>query len=594
MRVLDKDLDLYLVEGVSDLNEVERFVSAQDVISFDIEVLPPPRNMNAFVDRDSDVVGFSFSNGVRSYFCFVNDESLGFLRWLCEEEKPVKVLHNWIFDSSFLFLRKGIRLWRFEDTYLMARMVYMDGVSLGLKDLCKDVLHLDSERFKVDFKKVGRSNDLAVYGAYDAWLTYRLYEHLKPILERKGWVDLYMRLREVEVVLLEIFLSGIKVDLQDLARLRVELSENIGDMRRAIYVRVGKEFNLNSTRELANILFKELGLKPVKFTRRLGVPAVDEEVLRELSAESEVARMVLEYRRLEKLRSTFVDRLEEWLVDGRIHAVFNFDTKSLRVASRSPNMQNIPRDSVIRRVFRAEDGMRFIMCDFNQAELRMIAEVSGDRNLMNIFREGQDLHSIVAKEIFGLDCSVEEVKEKYSEFRSKAKGVNFGIAYGVSAKGLSGLLGITKEEADRIIQRWYSLFRGVRSLNDRVRQRLIEEGCIKNFFGLERHVENFEDLLRLDPVGAQALLREVFNWIIQSSTAILAHLGLLNAYEWLKENRFLDYCYPVLHLHDGFIFECEERYVERVASNLAGLMSSAVRTVVPFTVEVSVGERWAS
>jgi DNA polymerase-1 len=594
MKKLDKNLDLYLVEGVKDLYEIRGIISDSDAVSFDIEVLPPPENMNAFVDRDSDVAGFSFSNGERSFFCFVNDETLDFLRWLCEEAKPVKVLHNWIFDSSFVFLRKGIRIERFDDTYLMARLIYMDGRSLGLKELCRDVLHLNSERFRVDFKKVGRSEGLAVYGAYDAWLTYRLYEYLKSIVEGKGWKELYTKLKEVEVVLLEIFLSGIKVDISGLARLRIELSEKAGDIRRAIFVRVGKEFNINSTRELGKVLFGDLGLKPVKFTRKLGAPAVDEEVLQELSSENEVARMVLEHRRVEKMRSTFVEKLEELIVDGRIHAVFNFDTKSLRVASRSPNLQNIPRENSIRRIFVADDNMKFIMCDFNQAELRMIAEISRDKNLTNIFKEGRDLHSIVAKEIFKLECSVEEVKSKYSEFRSKAKSVNFGIAYGVSGNGLASLLGLSKIEADRIIDRWFSMFGGVQGLNNLVKRRLIDDGKVENLFGLERRVENYVDLLRMDPAGAQALLREVFNWIIQSSTAILAHLGLLNVYNWLRDNNLLDYCYPVLHLHDGFIFECDKFWVERIASKIASYMGSAVKTEVPFLVEVSVGERWAS
>lgn len=591
MKVLDKNYNLFLVENVVECERVIQNFLNTPKVSIDIEVLPPPKKRNPFLDIESDIVGISFATNEQAFFVFWNDLTKKTLKPLLEAIDIVKITHNWMFDASFMVIKEDIKIFPFEDTYLMAKCIWPAERGLGLKELASILLNIDVSQYAVNFKKIKPGVELAIYGAMDSFLTYKLYEFLEPKIKNNNLEEIYQKLKLVLKNLLNISLTGVKIDKTLLEEVIVSIKDEILTYEKKIFEAVGHLFNLNSTIELGKVLFEEMGLEPIKTTKKKGAPSVDEDSLRVLAKENEIVKDILHHRKLNKLYSTFFEKIDEYTCnDGRIHAVFGLDTESLRVVSRSPNLQNIPRDNNVRKIFIAEGGYKFIKVDFNQAELRMLAEVSRDENLYEAFKAGVDLHSIVAKNIFNLECPWEAVKEKYPELRSKAKGVNFGIIFGITPLGLAELISVSEEEADLIIKKWFESFPSAETFVNKTKNALLTNEFVENIFGIRRRVENARELFKTNKSAFRALLREMGNWIIQSSTALLVHFSLVKACEQL-ETEGLD-CYPVLHLHDGIIFECNEADLEKAKAMIKVSFEDWKKLRVPFVVDIEISERW--
>ena len=418
---------------------------------------------------------------------------------------------------------------------------------------------------------------------------WELHAYFTPLLEEAEMLPLYY---EVELPLIEVLAqmerNGVKVDTEQLRQMSTELEEQIRQLAEEIYALAGEEFNINSTRQLAAILFERLKLPVVKKTKT-GY-STDAEVLEELAPQHEIVARILEHRQLVKLKSTYVDGLYP-LVDpasGKLHTTFNQTvTATGRLSSAEPNLQNIPvRLEVGRRLRKffvpSEPGWLILAADYSQIELRVLAHFSGDEELIRAFQEGRDIHTCTAAEVFGVP--EEEVTR---EMRRRAKAVNFGIVYGITDFGLARDLGISRGEAKRYIDRYLDSYPGVRRFMEEAINRARLQGYVTTLLKRRRYIpELFSSNRTVRGFGERAVL----NTPIQGSAADIIKLAMLRVARRMSAEGFQ--ARLLLQVHDELIFECPPGEVAALAALVEQEMENAVSLTVPLKVDVSVGPNW--
>ncbi len=432
------------------------------------------------------------------------------------------------------------------------------------------------------------------YASADADMTFRLAAILQAELEQREQTALF---RDLEMpllpVLVDMEMTGVKLDVAWLEILSAELAARLADLEQDVYRHAGTEFNINSTQQLSDVLFKRLGLPARGISKtKSGHYSTRAGVLEDLQGAHPIVDAILAHRELSKLKSTYVDALPQ-LVNphtGRVHTSYNqTGTVTGRLSSSNPNLQNIPIRSPegrrVRRAFVAEDGWRLIGADYSQVELRVMAHVSGDEGLIGAFERDEDIHATTAAAVYGVPLD-----EVSYEQRRIAKAVNFGLIYGQSAFGLSKQVGISVEEADAFIKRYFERFPRVRAYMEQVQREVAERGYVDTLLNRRRFFPELAPGSNLPVQQRQAAQRMAINTPIQGSAADIIKLAMLRTHRMLKESGLRTRM--ILQVHDELVLEAPEDEQERAIALLREAMGQAFELIVPLKVDVEVGTNW--
>ena len=433
------------------------------------------------------------------------------------------------------------------------------------------------------------TKDEAGLAAVQAAAARALVEPLSQAIERDGSHRAYFDIDLPLVGVLAVMeRTGAALDCDQLADLGASTQIELDDLRGRIVEMAGEEFNLDSPKQLAHILFEVLGLKPLKKNQR-GY-STDAGVLKELAKDHELPELVLRYRELAKVKSTYIDALPRMrATDGRVHTCFNETvTTTGRLSSSDPNLQNIPVRTEFGRKIREcfvplEEGSLFLSADYSQIELRLLAHLSGDEHLVAAFCSGADFHAATASRVFGLP-----VHDVTPELRSRAKAVNFGIVYGQQAFGLSQSLGIPFGEAKEMIERYFEAYPGVRAYLDDTIAEAKQKGFAETMFGRKRHIPE----LKASNANQRGFgERTAMNHPMQGSAADIIKLAMVEVQRRLMEEGFR--AKLLLQVHDELDFSVPVDEVERLSAMVKGVMEGAAQLSVPLVADVSFGASWA-
>ncbi|WP_457608262.1 DNA polymerase I [Nitratifractor sp.] len=585
-----------LLDTEEKLVETIESIPADAVVAFDTET-------TGLDTRSAKLVGFSFAFGEdRAYYVPVGHSYLGVGPQVPERaarEAMERLLERGVvgqnlkFDLSLLWHRYGIEPpVPVADTMILAWLLDPGG-RVGLDTLAKKRLGYEMKSFKETVKKGEDFSSVALeeaafYAAEDAWATRQLYLHLRRLFENGGLEYLLREAEEVEFsfigVLIRMEALGIRVDLEHLRRLGEELEGELARLTEEIHALAGTEFNIKSTQQLGQVLFGTLGLKGGKRTKT-GY-STNEAVLRGLVEEHPIVEKILEYREHQKMLGTYVKPLLKLACqdpEQRIHTTFlQTGTATGRLASKDPNLQNIPVRSElgrrVRRAFVAAEGYRLLSIDYSQIELRLLAHFSGDAALREAFAEDQDIHMATAVKLFG--------PEEAAAKRNFAKSINFGLLYGMGSRKLADELGISTKEAKEIIDAYFAAFPTVRSYLESIQERARREGYVETLLG-RRRVFDYEGAGGMQKA---AILREAVNTVFQGSAADLIKLAMLEIDTMIREEELP--ARMLLQIHDELIFEVEEGAAEAIARRFRHTMEEIYPLEVPLKCSVSLGESW--
>ncbi|MDF1526769.1 MAG: DNA polymerase I [bacterium] len=483
------------------------------------------------------------------------------------------------------------------DTMIASWLNSPDRRSHGLDEIASELFGHTMITYK-ELTKRGREqvsmievpvDEASTYSCEDADVTFRAVGPLDSGLEEKELVDLF---HEVEmplvVVLGDMEMAGVLLDTGMLSRISLDLGERLRALEGRIHEEAGHPFNINSPRQLAQVLFTELGLAPLKKTKT-GY-STNDEVLLELSEKHHMPAMIRDFRSVAKLKSTYVDALPKLIhpETGRVHTSFNQTATSTgRLSSSDPNLQNIPirtdEGRRIREAFVAPDGTVLLSADYSQIELRILAHLSGDQNLMEAFRNGEDIHNQTACQVLGArDQAVEP------ELRRRAKVINFGIIYGMSAYGLSKELGVSPGEAAGIIDGYFEVYSGVRDFTARTVDQARETGYVQTLLNRRRYLP---ELASKNPNTRQYGERMAVNTPIQGTAADLIKVAMLRIHEGLALG--VPGARMLLQVHDELVFEVPEGQTQEASAFVSGIMEGVMELEVPLIVDVGWGKNWA-
>lgn len=380
--------------------------------------------------------------------------------------------------------------------------------------------------------------------------------------------------------------AGIKIDIEYLDILNNEISQKLNDLEKNIYSLTGSEFNLNSPKQLSHVLYDILGLKPVKKKKNSYSTASD--VLEELYLQHPVIPLVIEYRNLSKLKNTYIDVLPSFVDrDGRVHTTFNQTlTTTGRLSSSNPNLQNIPIKfewgEKIRKAFIADEGFLLLSADYSQIEIRILAELSKDENLLRDFLSGFDIHTATASKIFGLP--IEKVTR---DMRRQAKTINFGILYGMGSHSLSKELGVKRSEAEMFIKKYFENYVGVQRFREGLIEFAKQNKYVKTYFGRKRYI------YEIDSTDAQVRSnaeRIALNTPLQGTAADIVKKAMIDVFFALKNKNFN--FKMLLQIHDEILLEVEEKVIEEAKYLVKEKMEKVVNFTVPLVVKVGIGKNW--
>jgi DNA polymerase-1 len=431
---------------------------------------------------------------------------------------------------------------------------------------------------------------LMEYAVEDADVTYQLKMIFEPKIISGGLAELA---RNIEMPLISVLAAmernGVKLDLEDLKAITINLREDIISLEKEIYALAGTEFNISSPKQLGDILFIRLKLDEKARVTKTKQFITNEEILQRLTNKHPIISKVLEYRGLKKLLSTYVEALP-LLVDkksGRIHTSYNQAVAATgRLSSNNPNLQNIPvrdaRGREIRKAFVPEKGHVFLSADYSQIELRLMAHLSKDASMIADFLSGNDIHAATASKIFGV-----EISEVTREMRSRAKTANFGIIYGISSFGLSERLTIGRKEAKDLIDGYFNSYPGVKIYMDESIRKARDLGYVTTMFGRKRYLPDIHSRNQVVRGNAE---RNAINAPIQGSAADIIKIAMIRIFDRMKSGEFLSKM--ILQVHDELIFETANSELEKLKDLVIFEMSNAVKLDIPLKVDWGTGNNW--
>jgi len=527
--------------------------------------------------------------------------ALAILKPLLEDPGVLKIVQNGKFDISVM-AEAGVAVAPVDDTMLMSYALDAGLHGHGMDELSsrhighepisfKEIAGSGKNMLTFDRIEIGRATQ---YAAEDADVTLRLHGLLKPRLAAEGMTSVYETLeRPLIGVLAGMERAGILVDRETLSRLSGRFAQKMGALEEEIHGLAGERFNLGSPKQLGDILFGRMGLPGGRKTAT-GAWSTDADVLEELAAQGhDLPRRLLDWRQLQKLRGTYTDALPGYINarTGRVHTSFALaSTSTGRLSSSEPNLQNIPirteEGRSIRTAFVAPPGHVLISADYSQIELRLLAHVADIAPLKKAFRDGLDIHAMTASEMFGVP-----VEGMPGEVRRRAKAINFGIIYGISAFGLANQLGIERGEADAYIKTYFERFPGIRAYMERTKAEARETGYVTTIFGRKAHFPNIKST---NPAQRGFNERAAINAPLQGSAADIIRRAMIRLPGALAEAGLS--ARMLLQVHDELVFEAPEAEAEATARLARRIMEEAalpaIQMSVPLTVEAKAGRNW--
>ncbi len=570
----------------------------QKAVCFDTET-------TSLNEMEAELVGMSFSyrKGLAYYISLSENreevlETLEIFKPFFEKEDVLKIAHNLKFDYKILSLYgveiKGNLFDTMIAHYLLNPdgrhgMDYLSEIYLNYKPVSIETLIGKKGKNQGNFRDVPIA-EATEYAAEDADITLQLYEIFAPQLKKENLEDLFYKIEmPLMRVLAKMELVGISLDENWLKQESKDLENDLKNLETKIFELAGEEFNMNSPRQLGEVLFEKMQLDPKAKKTKTGQYATSEDVLQKLVSKHEIIPHILEYRTYQKLKSTYVDALPEQIDkdDNRVHTNFSQTTAATgRLASVNPNLQNIPirtlRGQQIRGAFVADEGNKLISADYSQIELRLIAEIAGEENMIEAFQKGEDIHASTASKLFKIP--LEEVTKTQ---RSQAKTVNFGIIYGQGAFALAEQTGLSRTEAKQMIEEYYNTYPRLKEWMSTQVQKARDLGYVETMLNRKRHLKDINSANFVVKAHAE---RNAVNAPIQGSAADIIKIAMINIDKKLSEENLKTKM--LLQVHDELVFETPTDEIETASKLIKTEMESAFDTKVPLTVEVGVGDNW--
>ncbi len=561
--------------------------------------------------KQAEIVGVSFAIevGKAAYIPLAHDypdapvqldreKVLNDLKPLLENLNKPKLGQNLKYDANVLanydIEMQGIQ----HDTMLESYVLNSTATKHNMDDLAKVYLGVDTIHYE-DVAGKGAKQILfsevpieqaSPYAAEDADITLRLHQTLFGKLKKYDVLqNLY---QDIEVplipVLSRIERNGVLIDTDMLAKQSMELSQHIIALEQHAHDLAGQVFNLGSPKQIQEILYDQQKLPILKKTPK-GQPSTAESVLQELALKYPLPKVILEFRSMSKLKSTYTDKLP-LQVDSktnRVHTSYHQAVAATgRLSSSDPNLQNIPIRSAegrkIRQAFIAPEGFKVIAADYSQIELRIMAHLSSDEGLLTAFSKGVDIHSATAAEVF--EVAIDQVT---TDLRRSAKAINFGLIYGMSAFGLAQQLGITRTQAQSYIELYFSRYPGVKNYMDTIRGLAKEQGYVETLFGRRLYLPDIESRNAARRKYAE---RTAINAPMQGTAADIIKIAMINTDKWMLENNSINKM--IMQVHDELVFEVAEQQIESFSDSIRDIMCSAAELDVPLIVDIGVGDNW--
>lgn len=605
---IERKLDYQLVTTREALKELVEKMWQAELIAFDTETTSPN-------PMDASLVGISFSmapntgyyipTGHKSDFFagggaqLPKKEVLGVLKPILESPQLKKTAHNAKYDIIVL-TREGVRPQGiFFDTMVASYLLHPERQSHNLKELAHDFLGIQMTPIK---ELIGTGKDTktmdavepekaGMYACQDADTAWQLTQLLqRELQETKLWelfTSLEMPLMEV---LVDMEMAGVRIDREHFQQLSYEVGQKLQELAQKIYAVAGCRFNISSPKQVAEVLFNKLKLKPIK-SGKTGY-STDTSVLEQLSSQHPLPGLLVEYRTYEKLKTTYIDTLPQIVNPrtGKIHTTFNQSGAATgRLISSEPNLQNIPVRTPIGKEIRrgfipSYDDWILLSADYSQIDLRMLAHLSGDRELVNAFKSGRDIHCTTASKIFGVP--EEAVTE---EMRQQAKVINFGIIYGMGAPRLMKELKVSRNQAEKFIVDYFNAYSGVKKWIEQVLTEARKNGYVTTVLNRRRYLT---DINSPNPALRSAAERIAINTPVQGSSADLIKRAMLGIHRRLKQANLQ--ARMIIQIHDELIFDLPENELEIVRQVVKEEMEQALELAVPLIATVKWGKNWAA
>ncbi|PSW60294.1 DNA polymerase I [Photobacterium kishitanii] len=527
------------------------------------------------------------------------DWVLAQLKPLLEDENLAKVGQNLKFDASIIARydidMQGIKFDTMLESYVYNSVVgrhdmdslalrYLEHKNISFEDIAgKGKKQLTFNQ--IDLEQAGP------YAAEDADITLRLHNALYPKVAADEKLKKVFETIEMPLVpvLSRMERTGVYIDSMLLGAQSIELAQRLDEIEKLAYELAEQEFNLSSPKQLQAILFEKMGLPVIKKTPS-GTPSTNEEVLQELALDYPLPKLLLEYRGLAKLKSTYSDKLPKMVnaVTGRVHTSYHqTGTVTGRLSSSEPNLQNIPvrnpEGRRIRQAFVAKPGYKILAVDYSQIELRIMAHLSGDPALLDAFRHGKDIHAATAAEILGL--AIDDVS---TEQRRRAKAINFGLIYGMSAFGLAKQLDMGRNEAQDYMNVYFERYPGVLEYMESTRNSAAEQGYVETLFGRRLYLP---DIKARNGLRRKAAERAAINAPMQGTAADIIKLAMIAVDEWVQQQP-QGQVSLLMQVHDELVFEVEESALDTVTVKVRQLMEQAATLAVPLIAEAGYGDNW--
>ncbi|MDC0423424.1 DNA polymerase I [Methylophilaceae bacterium] len=592
-----------LINTKSALQDLITLINEAKICSLDTETT----SLNSMIAK---LVGISISINAGSAFYIpinhqdhihdqLNINSINeYLKPILEDPSILKIGQNIKYDAH-IFLNYGIELQGIKEDTMLMSYVLESNESHGMDKLSHKYLNHECISYEslvgkgvkqITFDQVS-IDDALQYAAEDADVTLQLYNHFKLLLKKeKSLLSIY---QDIEIPamksLIKIERNGVLIDHKILQSQSHVIGEKLIQLEKKAFELAGQPFNLSSPKQLQEILFEKLGIKPLKKTPT-GTPSTSEDVLSELSADYPLPKLILEYRGLAKLKSTYTDKLPKMIneITGRVHTSYNQAVAITgRLASSDPNLQNIPIRTEdgrkVREAFIAPKGSKILSADYSQIELRIMAHLSKDERLIEAFKNNEDIHKITAAEIFG--CDLANVS---SEQRRYAKVINFGLIYGMSAFGLAKNLNIERVAAQNYIERYFSRYPSVRNYMEETKQSAKNNGYVETYFGRRLWVPEINGSNGIRRAAAE---RAAINGPMQGTAADLIKMAMNAVDNWIQSSKEMT-GKMIMQVHDELVFEVPEVEVDIFKANIIDLMENVAKLDVPLKVDIGVGDNW--
>ena len=601
-KAMEKDYQIILQQA--DFDNWLHSLQQAELFAFDTETT----SLNY---SEAEIVGVSFAlqAGQAAYVPLAHEypdapmqlnrqSVLAALKPLLEDAEKPKLGQNLKYDAHILHNHgislRGIR----HDTMLQSYVLNSTATRHNMDDMAKHYLGVTTIHYEevtgkgakqIGFQEVN-IDQAGEYAAEDAEITLRLHQTLSEQLQQQPrlW-DLY---NQIEVPLINVLLrmeeNGVLIDNAMLDQQSLELANRMLGIEQQAHDLAGSAFNLGSPKQIQEILYDRLHLPVLKKTPK-GQPSTDESVLQELALEYALPKLILEYRSMSKLKSTYTDKLPQQInpKTGRVHTSYHQAVAATgRLSSSDPNLQNIPIRSEegrkIRQAFIAEPGFKIVAADYSQIELRIMAHLSGDAGLLAAFSEGLDVHTATAAEVF--EVGIDQVTH---DLRRSAKAINFGLIYGMSAFGLAQQLGLSRNQAQAYIDLYFSRYPGVKQYMDDIREQARQQGFVETLFGRRLYLP---DINARNAVQRQYAERTAINAPMQGTAADIIKCAMLACDAWIL-NSGSD-VKMIMQVHDELVFEVAESQLQTAIESIREIMCAAASLDVPLLVEVGYGENW--